>query len=437
MVYSLFLSTSVIHLTFLLSFTSTSDRIGTTLLQTHLSSVAYFMPRASRTTPRIPPPRRSIGAIASHYFIHILVVCSNIILKCATICLNILISVVASMEGWVETELRVTRQWEQGGGNEQLEDIVDIFRRRRLAARDFNQMQVDAAQDLQSTKGVKGRMVEGVRTRSRQLDDTEHRMGRRKQASRWGAITGSAERSKDSIASGQMDSSFSDIFDDTPSEEYGSRILFRPFALSGDITSPVPSAYSGDSIASDDPFLPPGLGSLVSFTPPRTFNTCIQPGSAAASSSRSRMSFANRQRDEDVSKDSPTAFIQTISQTRVSRFESPKDKENSPPPASSIITGKPGEADVVANTHHPDDNGDPKAFITKSKTPTQIHRALSALSFWTPAPKIAVTIAPPVRRRRGGRRREKERDEKKEKENVSPIRDVFGERTLLQRSAEN
>lgn len=67
----------------------------------------------------------------------------------------------------------------------------------------------------------------------------------------------------------------------------------QPFASNGALARTVTPARSGDSIASDDPFLPPGLGPLaLSLSPLPTFSTCIQPGSAAASSSRSRMSFA-------------------------------------------------------------------------------------------------------------------------------------------------
>ncbi len=67
------------------------------------------------------------------------------------------------------------------------------------------------------------------------------------------------------------------------------------------------------------------------------------------------------------------------------------------------------------------------------KSPTQIYRALSALSFWTPAPKVTVSIVAPVRRRRGGRRKEKE----KEKTRESTNHEVLGERVALQEVPQN
>ena len=63
------------------------------------------------------------------------------------------------------------------------------------------------------------------------------------------------------------------------------------------------------------------------------------------------------------------------------------------------------------------------------KSPTQIYRALSALSFWTPAPKVTVSIAAPARRRRGGRRKEKTRE--------STNHEVLGERVVLQEVPQN
>jgi hypothetical protein len=120
---------------------------------------------------------------------------------------------------------------------------------------------------------------------------------------------------------------------------------------------------------------------------------------------------------------------------RASRFgRETCGKESVDPPvkANTIAT-----TDVSLIPFSPTQTGanitcDAKAIITKSKTntPTQIYRALSTLSFWTPAPKIAVTIAPPVKRRRGGRRRDREKN--KEYESESTSRDVFGERMLLQ-----
>jgi hypothetical protein len=129
----------------------------------------------------------------------------------------------------------------------------------------------------------------------------EHTTAAEQHVSRWGAVPGSEERGKnkmeyadspDSPRVGQMDNS--DILDDMSSVEYDTGMLMmQPFASNGAHARTVTPARSGDSIASDDPFLPPGLGPLaLSLSPLPTFSTCIQPGSAAASSSRSRMSFA-------------------------------------------------------------------------------------------------------------------------------------------------
>ncbi|KAF8169806.1 hypothetical protein BJ912DRAFT_167130 [Pholiota molesta] len=400
--------------------------------------------------PRVNSPHSSIGAALACYFsgcLHLLSI--SITLKALELSGRVVASILALMavsdrgvrraaQPTKQAHCDITHQEEIRDSVYELHEKVQL---RSLAGED--QLNEHGLEDDDEDD-------EGDIELEKLSQLCEHTTAAEQHVSRWGAVPGSEERGKnkmeyadspDSPHVGQMDTS--DILDDMSSVEYGTGMLFRPFASNGAHARTVTPARSGDSIASDDPFLPPGLGPLaLSLSPLPTFSTCIQPGSAAASSSRSRMSFAlltndmmdsvGRERGVDI-KASPTELMKA--RPRASRFgrETCGEESVDPPVKANTIA----TTDVSLIPFSPTQAGanitcDAKAIITKSKTntPTQIYRALSTLSFWTPAPKIAVTIAPPVKRRRGGRRRDREKN--KEYESESTSRDVFGERMLLQ-----
>ncbi|KJA14571.1 hypothetical protein HYPSUDRAFT_80794 [Hypholoma sublateritium FD-334 SS-4] len=237
-----------------------------------------------------------------------------------------------------------------------------------------------------------------------------------------------------------IDNTLANIFDERHSTE-NSRDFFRRFALDNPIQTVTPTA-SGESIGSDDPFLPPGLSPLaLSLSPRRAFSgTCIQPGSAAASSSRSRMSFAKFLRGHEdntprhqstplrpstkaLDKKVPESSVAAPSQR--SRFVSMSENIASTKSISALANASTAFKKNINTAIEP--------AMADRKSPTQIYRALSALSFWTPAPKVTVNIAAPVRRRRGGRRKEKE----KEKTRESTNHEGLGERVALQEVPQN